>query len=56
MRSLLSDEKFFTSEIFRGGTSARAGAACECDIEESGIHHCMTTSCLFGRVDMARWL
>jgi len=39
-----------------GDLFARAGAACETDIEESDIHHCMNTSWLFGGVDMARWL
>ena len=39
-----------------GDLLARAGAACESDIEESDIHHCMNTSWLFGGVDMARWL
>jgi hypothetical protein len=39
-----------------GDLFARAGAACESDIEESDIHHCMNTSWLFGGVDMERWL
>jgi hypothetical protein len=39
-----------------GDLFARAGAACETDIEESDIHHCMNTSWLFGGVEMARWL
>ncbi len=39
-----------------GDLFARAGAACETDIEESDIHHCMNTSWLFGGVDMPRWL
>ena len=39
-----------------GDLFARAGAACETDIEESDIHHCMNTSWLFGGVDMQRWL
>jgi hypothetical protein len=39
-----------------GDLFARAGAACESDIEESDIHHCMNTSWLFGGVDMQRWL
>jgi hypothetical protein len=51
MGSLLADEEFFTAEILRG-----AGGACETDIEESDIHHCMNASWLFGGVDMERWL
>lgn len=39
-----------------GDMFARAGAACETDIEESDIHHCMNTAWLFGGVDMPRWL
>jgi 2-polyprenyl-6-methoxyphenol hydroxylase-like FAD-dependent oxidoreductase len=39
-----------------GDLFARAGAACETDIEESDIHHCMNTAWLFGGVDMPRWL
>jgi FAD dependent oxidoreductase len=39
-----------------GDLFARAGAACESDIEESDIHHCMNTAWLFGGVDMRRWL
>lgn len=39
-----------------GDLFARAGAACESDIEESDIHHCMNTAWLFGGVDMPRWL
>lgn len=39
-----------------GDLFARAGAACESDIEETDIHHCMNTSWLFGGVDMERWL
>lgn len=39
-----------------GDLFARAGAACESDIESSDIHHCMNTAWLFGGVDMQRWL
>jgi hypothetical protein len=39
-----------------GDLFARAGAACETDIEETDIHHCMNTAWLFGGVDMPRWL
>ncbi|MGQ0511254.1 MAG: FAD-dependent oxidoreductase [Betaproteobacteria bacterium] len=39
-----------------GDLFARAGAACESDIEADDIHHCMNTAWLFGGVDMARWI
>jgi hypothetical protein len=35
---------------------ARSGAACEADIDEGDIHHCMNTVFLLGGVDMERWL
>jgi FAD dependent oxidoreductase len=35
---------------------ARSGAACESDIDEGDIHHCMNTAFLIGGVDMERWL
>jgi hypothetical protein len=35
---------------------ARAGAACDSDIDAGDIHHCMNTAFLFGGVDMERWL
>jgi hypothetical protein len=35
---------------------ARSGAACETDIDEGDIHHCMNTAFLIGGVDMERWL
>ena len=35
---------------------ARAGAACETDVDEGDIHHCMNTVFLIGGVDMDRWL
>src|SRR5205814_7857396 len=35
---------------------ARAGAACESDIDETDIHHCINTAFLLGGVDMERWL
>jgi hypothetical protein len=35
---------------------ARSGAACESDIDESDIHHCINTAFLLGGVDMERWL
>ncbi|HVC13184.1 MAG TPA: FAD-dependent oxidoreductase [Burkholderiales bacterium] len=39
-----------------GDLFARAGAACETDIEKDDIHHCMNTAWLFGGVDMERWI
>ncbi|MDH4190451.1 MAG: FAD-dependent oxidoreductase [Betaproteobacteria bacterium] len=39
-----------------GDLFARAGAACDTDIERDDIHHCMNTAWLFGGVDMERWL
>jgi hypothetical protein len=35
---------------------ARSGAACESDIDEGDIHHCMNTAFLIVGVDMERWL
>ncbi|MGA3140110.1 MAG: FAD-dependent oxidoreductase [Xanthobacteraceae bacterium] len=35
---------------------ARAGAACDSDIDAGDIHHCMNTAFLFGGIDMERWL
>ena len=35
---------------------ARAGAACDSDIDAGDIHHCMNTAFLFGGVDMERWV
>jgi hypothetical protein len=35
---------------------ARSGAACESDIDQGDIHHCMNTAFLIGGVDMERWL
>jgi hypothetical protein len=35
---------------------ARSGAACDSDIDEGDIHHCMNTAFLIGGVDMERWL
>jgi hypothetical protein len=35
---------------------ARAGAACESDIDSGDIHHCINTAFLMGGVDMERWL
>jgi 2-polyprenyl-6-methoxyphenol hydroxylase-like FAD-dependent oxidoreductase len=39
-----------------GDIFSRAGAACENDIEENDVHHCMNTAWLFGGVDMNRWI
>jgi hypothetical protein len=39
-----------------GDLFARAGAACETDIEAADIHHCMNTAWLLGGVDMNRWI
>jgi len=35
---------------------ARAGGACESDIDTGDIHHCINTAFLMGGVDMERWL
>ncbi len=35
---------------------ARAGAACQSDIDQSDIHHCINTAFLFGGVDMEQWI
>jgi FAD dependent oxidoreductase len=39
-----------------GDIFSRAGAACENDIEENDVHHCMNTAWMFGGVDMNRWI
>ncbi|MCC6211640.1 MAG: FAD-dependent oxidoreductase [Burkholderiales bacterium] len=39
-----------------GDLFARAGAACETDIEAADIHHCINTAWLLGGIDMNRWL
>ncbi len=39
-----------------GDVFARAGAGAESDIAQDDIHHCINTACLFGGVDMARFI
>ncbi|MCB1739241.1 MAG: FAD-dependent oxidoreductase, partial [Gammaproteobacteria bacterium] len=39
-----------------GDVFARANAQIETDIVQDDIHHCTNTACLFGGLDMARWL
>jgi FAD dependent oxidoreductase len=39
-----------------GDLFSRAGAACDTDIEENDVHHCMNTAWLFAGVDMNRWI
>ncbi|MFT5390388.1 MAG: hypothetical protein ACI8PT_000573 [Gammaproteobacteria bacterium] len=39
-----------------GDVFSRAGGMSETDIEEDDIHHCTNTACMFGGVDMPRWL
>ncbi len=35
---------------------ARAGLACDTDVDASDIHHCINTAFMLGGVDMERWL
>jgi hypothetical protein len=54
---LLLEDKFFQHRRSSAApTCACAGVSCESDIEESGNHHCMDTSCLSVRKKLrASW-